>query len=137
VESVRAICFGTTRLRLGAGTLGKLTPPVDATAAVVSSGGRLSPQGVVPTATRRRDLQPGGFATCADDASWKPPPARPSSNGPGRTPSLRPLRPRLPDGQQRRHQQHVSLYTNAEHVDDFEVGVKKNFGRAAANGGLL
>ena len=135
-EAVRVMCFATTACGTTPETLGTLTPPVDVTAAVVytGEGKNLTPQGVVPNGTLGGvTFTPDGFAHRDYDASWE---ATTGTAGlqwdpePGTMMYARYGRGYLMGGFASGVTSTLGKfpYTNAEHVDDFELGLKKDFG---------
>ena len=132
-ESVRLLCFATTACSTTPELLGTLTPPIDITgsSSVVFLSG--VPQGVVNNGNPGGISFADGFASRKYDASWE------ATTGTGR----------LQWEPDRDTNFYVSYsrgylmggvnsgvtstlgqfpYTNAEHVNDYEAGMKKNFG---------
>jgi iron complex outermembrane receptor protein len=135
-EAVRVLCFATTACGTTPETLGTLVPPVDVTAAVVYTGGgqNITPQGVVPNGSLGGvTFTPDGFAHRNYDASWS---ATTGTAGiqwdpsPGTMMYARYGRGYLMGGFASGVTSTLGQfpYTNAEHVDDFELGLKKDFG---------
>ena len=135
-EAVRIICFATTTCGTTPELLGTLTPPVDVTASVVYTGGgqNITPQGVVPNGTLGGvTFDTFGFAHRDYDASWD---AWTGTAGLQWDPN--------PDtmvyGRYSRGYKAGGFnsgitttlgqfpFTDSEHIDSYEVGLKKNFG---------
>jgi iron complex outermembrane receptor protein len=144
-ESVRVLCFATTPCGTTPELLGSFTPPVDVTASVVYgplasllAGGApvAPPQGVVDNGKPGGvTFTPDGFATRKYDASWE---ATTGTAGlqwdPDRDTNVyfRASRGYLMGGFASGVTSTLGQfpYTNAEHVNDYEIGLKKNFGRS-------
>ncbi len=146
-EDVRVICYATTPCSTTPETLGTLVPPVDVTASVVygpvasltaaalgQNPAIPAPQGVVPNGNFAGvTFTPDGFAHRSYDASWE---ATTGTAGiqwdpsPGTMMYARYGRGYLMGGFASGVTSTLGQfpYTNAEHVDDFEVGLKKDFG---------
>jgi len=132
-ESVRILCFATTACGTTPELLGTLTPPVDVTAAVVNLSG--VPQGVVDNGHPGGvTFTPDGFATRKYDADWS------ATTGTAKlqwTPTAGTMayasygRGYLMGGFASGVTSTLGKfpYTNSEHVDDYELGLKKDFGR--------
>jgi iron complex outermembrane receptor protein len=132
-ESVRSICFATTPCQTTPETLGSFTPPVDVTAAIVNLAN--VPKGVVPTGTPGGIIfEPNGFATRRYDHSWE---AVTGTFGVQWEPDSDTMA-------YARYSRGYKMggfasginstlgafpYTAPEHINAFEVGAKKNFGR--------
>ena len=136
-EAVRILCFATTACGTTPELLGSFTPVVDVTAAVVYLGGgqNITPKGVVPNGNFGGvTFDNFGFAhrnykadwdawTGTAGLQWDPNPdtmayARYSRGykAGGFNSGISTTLGQFP-------------YTDAEHIDDFEVGLKKTFGR--------
>jgi iron complex outermembrane receptor protein len=132
-EAVRVICWGTSACQAPIDTLGRFAPPIDVTSAVVWRGE--VPQGVVDNgAPGGVTFTPDGFAHRSYDASWH---AVTGTAGlqwdpnPGTMMYLRYSRGYLMGGFASgvTSTEGQFPYTDAEHSDDFEAGLKKDFGR--------
>ena len=133
-ESVRLICFGPSACLNGSSPqlLGQtFTPPVDVTAGVVNLGG--VPKGVVPNGKPGGvTFTPDGFATRAYDHSWQ---ATTGTAGlqwdptPGTMLYARYSRGYLMGGFNSGVTSVLGAFpfTDAEHDNDYEVGIKKDF----------
>ncbi len=138
-EAVRVICFATTPCGTTPELLGAFAPPVDVTAAVVYTGGGqgIVPQGVVPNghaATGGVTFTPDGFAHRSYDATWE------ATTG---TAGLQwePDHDTMVYGRYSRGYKEGGFavgvtstegqfpYTAPEHINDYEIGIKKDFGR--------
>jgi iron complex outermembrane receptor protein len=143
-ESVRVVCFATAACGTAPELLGSFTPPVDVTAAVVYgplasllTGGApvAPPQGVVNNGKPGGvSFTPDGFATRRYDASWE---ATTGTAGlewnPDRDTNLyaRYSKGYLMGGFASGITSTLGQFPafNPEHVTDYEVGLKKGFGR--------
>jgi iron complex outermembrane receptor protein len=132
-ESVRVICWGTSSCGAPVDTLGAFAPPIDVTAAVVNLAN--VPQGVVDNGHRGGiTFTSDGFAHRAYDASWS---ATTGTAGIQWDPApetmlyLRYSRGYLMGGFASgvTSTEGQFPFTDAEHSDDFEAGIKKTFGR--------
>src|SRR6185312_4113879 len=136
-ESVRVICFAASACIAGSspGLLGtNFTPPVDVTVGVVNLGSR--PTGVVPGgfAGSGVTFTPDGFAHRSYDHSWEATTGTagiqwdpdPDTNVYGRY-----SRGYLMGGFNSGVTSTLGQFpfTDAEHINDYEIGIKKNFGR--------
>jgi len=136
-ESVRVVCFGASAC-LGGSTpqlLGlNFTPPVDVTVGVVNLGSR--PTGVVPGGVNNSGVTftSDGFAHRNYDHSWE---ATTGTAGlqwdpdPDTNVYARYSRGYLMGGFNSGVTSTLGQFpfTDAEHINDYEIGIKKNFGR--------
>jgi iron complex outermembrane receptor protein len=132
VETVRVLCFAITPCGTTPEVLGTLTPVIDITSALAYRGG--IPMGVVDNGQPGGvTFTPDGFATRHYDASWE------ATTGTARLQWD-------PDHDTNIYASYSRGYlmggvnsgiatslgqfpfTDAEHIDDFEIGLKKNFG---------
>ena len=136
-ESVRVVCFGASACLGGSspGLLGStFTPPVDVTAGVVNLAGL--PTGVVPGGFNGSGVTftPDGFATRNYDHSWE---ATTGTAGVQWNPDAdtnayaRYSRGYLMGGFNSGVTSTLGQFpfTDAEHINDYEIGLKKDFGR--------
>jgi len=132
-ESVRVLCFATTPCGTVPELLGTLTPPVDVTAAVVNLNG--VPQGVVDNGHLGGVVfTPDGFASRNYAHTWT---ATTGTAGLEWTPDsdtnayFRYSRGYLMGGFNSGVTSTLGRFpfTDAEFSDDFEIGLKKDFGR--------
>ena len=130
-ESVRTMCLATTPCGTTPELLGSLVPPVDVTAAVVTTS--VVPVGVVANGNRGGvTFTPDGFATRAYDHSWQ---ATTGTAGlqwdptPGTMFYARYSRGYLMGGFNSGVTSSLGTFpfTDAEHDNDYEVGMKKDF----------
>jgi iron complex outermembrane receptor protein len=137
-EAVRILCFATTACGTTPELLGSFTPVVDVTASVVYKGGfpatNITPEGVVPGGVGGVTFDNFGFAHRAYNASWD---AWTGTVGlqwdpdPDTMGYARYSRGYKAGG----FNSGISTtlgefpFTDSESIDDFEVGLKKNFGR--------